>query len=49
VPRLDATAVTGNGGGNYLGGSGALALLFSDGSDSISGFDPNSQVVAITP
>jgi hypothetical protein len=36
VPLLDASVVTGNGGGNVLNGSGTLALLFSDGLDTIS-------------
>jgi hypothetical protein len=49
VPPLDATTVTGNGGGNVLVGGGALALLFSDGLDAIAGFDQASQQVAITP
>jgi hypothetical protein len=49
VPLLDATTVTGNGGGNTVVGSGALALVYSDGLDNISGFDPASQVIPITP
>jgi hypothetical protein len=49
VPLLDATTVLGNGGGNYLIGSGSWALIFSDGLDSVSGFDPTSPVVPITP
>ena len=49
VPLLDATTVTGNGGGNTLTGLGALALLYTDGQDTIGGFDPNSQAVSITP
>jgi len=49
VPLLDATTVTGNNGGNTFLGNGALALIYSDGIDSISNFDPNSQTVAITP
>ncbi len=49
VPLLDATTVLGNGGGNVLNGNGALALLYSDGADSIAGFDPDSQQVLITP
>ncbi len=49
VPLLDATTVLGNGGGNVLNGNGELALIFSDGFDSLSGFDPNSQTVAINP
>ena len=53
VPILDPTAGTGtvfgNGGGNVLSGNGALALIFTDGLDAISGFDPNAQQVTITP
>jgi hypothetical protein len=49
VPLLDATTVTGNGGGNTMNGNGALALIYSDGADNITGFDPNSIVVPITP
>jgi hypothetical protein len=46
---LDATTVTGNNGGNTMNGNGALALIYSDGQDMITGFDPNSIVVPITP
>jgi hypothetical protein len=53
VPILDPLGATGhvfgNGGGNTLTGNGALTLLFSDGFDGISGFDPNSQQVTIGP
>jgi hypothetical protein len=53
VPILDPTAgtgtVVGNGGGNTINGSGGVAALFTDGGDSISGFDPSSQVITITP
>ena len=49
VPLLDATVVTGNGGGNVLTGNGGLALIFSDGLDTITGFDPSSQLVTIAP
>jgi hypothetical protein len=49
VPLLDASVVTGNGGGNTLTGPGELALIYTDGSDTISGLDPSSQQVAITP
>jgi hypothetical protein len=49
VPLLDATIVTGNNGGNVLVGRGGLALIFTDGFDTVSGFDPNSQMVTITP
>ncbi len=47
VPLLDATTVLGNGGGNVLNGNGELALIFGDGFDFISGFDPNSQTIPI--
>jgi hypothetical protein len=49
VPLLDATKVTGNGGGNTFTGNGALALIFSDGLDTITNFDPNSQTITINP
>ena len=49
VPLLDATTVTGNGGGNAMNGLGALALIYTDGADVINGFDPGSQSVAINP
>jgi hypothetical protein len=49
VPLLDASIVTGNGGGNTLNGNGALALFYTDGLDTINGFDPGSQPVTITP
>jgi hypothetical protein len=49
VPLLDASTVTGNGGGNALNGTGALALLYTDGADALSGFDPGSQAVPIAP
>jgi hypothetical protein len=49
VPLLDATTVTGNGGGNTLTGTGALALLYSDGLDNLTGFDPNSIIIPIAP
>jgi hypothetical protein len=49
VPLLDSTTVTGNGGGNTITGAGALALIYTDGSDTISGFDPLAQTYPITP
>jgi hypothetical protein len=49
VPLLDASVVLGNGGGNNLVGYGELALIYSDGLDNVSGFDPGSQVVPINP
>jgi hypothetical protein len=49
VSKLDATTVSGNGGGNSLSGNGESAWLFGDGSDTIVGtFDANSQNVAIS-
>jgi hypothetical protein len=49
VPLLDATTVTGNGGGNTMNGLGELALIYTDGADTITGFDPGSQQFLITP
>jgi hypothetical protein len=49
VPLLDATTVTGNGGGNAMNGNGALALIYTDGADAIEGFDPGSLQVLIAP
>jgi hypothetical protein len=49
VPLLDATTVTGNGGNNVMSGSGELAWIFTDGLDTIIGFDPASQQVLIAP
>jgi hypothetical protein len=49
VPLLDATTVIGNGGGNTMNGNGALALIYTDGADNITGFDPNSTIIPITP
>jgi hypothetical protein len=49
VPLLDATTVTGNGGGNVFNCNGALALIYTDGLDNLSGCDPASQQVSITP
>jgi DNA-binding beta-propeller fold protein YncE len=49
VPLLDATIVTGNGGGNTLLGSGARALIFSDDLDTLGVFAPNSLEVRIAP
>jgi hypothetical protein len=49
VPRLDSTTVTGNGGGNTMTGMGELALIYTDGLDTIIGFDPGSQQYTITP
>jgi hypothetical protein len=49
VPLLDATVVTGYGGGNVMMGSGELALIYTDGADTIIGFDPGSQLYPIAP
>jgi hypothetical protein len=49
VPRLDASTVTGNGGGNTLNGTGELAWIFTDGNDTIIGFDPGYGVMPIVP
>jgi hypothetical protein len=49
VPLLDASVVMGNGGGNTLIGGGELALLYTDGQDTIAGFDPRSRQVTIAP
>jgi hypothetical protein len=49
VPLLDATIVTGNGGGNTLTGRGARALIFSDDLDALGVFAPNSLEVRIAP
>jgi hypothetical protein len=53
VPILDPTEgagnVFGNGGRNTLTGNGALALNFTDGLDTITGFDPALQQISITP
>jgi hypothetical protein len=48
VLLLDARRVIGNG-GNPLIGYGGLALLYTNGMDTIGLFDPNSQQVPITP
>jgi hypothetical protein len=48
LPKLDATTVTGNGGGNHLSGHGELALIFTDNKDIIGGF-AGSQQVTISP
>jgi hypothetical protein len=49
VPLLDSTTVTGNGGGNTMIGAGGLALIYTDGGDTITGYDPGSQTYTITP
>jgi hypothetical protein len=47
VPLLDATTVTSNGGFNVMNGTGELALIYTNGSDFIAGFDPGSQMIPI--
>jgi hypothetical protein len=49
VPLLDATTVTGNGGNNKLNSNGGLALLYTDGHDTITGFNLISQQIMISP
>jgi hypothetical protein len=49
VPLLDGSIVTGNGGGNTMTGSLELALIYTDGADTITNFDPGSQTFPITP
>jgi hypothetical protein len=49
VPVLDNTTVTANGGGNVMNGSGGLALIYTDGLDTIGGFDPGSIQFPIVP
>jgi hypothetical protein len=49
VPLLDGTMVNGNGGGNVKTGAGELALIYTDGADTIAGFDPGSQTYPIIP
>lgn len=49
VPLLDASVVRGNGGGNTMIGGGELALLYTEGMDTIAGFDTRSQQVMIAP
>lgn len=49
VPLLDTSVVSGNGGNNILSGNGGLALLYTDGLDILTNFDPGSQQVRIAP
>jgi hypothetical protein len=46
---LDATTVTGNGGGNIFHGNGGTALIYTDGQDSIDGFFAATSLVTIAP
>jgi hypothetical protein len=49
VPLLDATIVTGNGGSNVFSGHGALALIYTDGLDTINELDSGSLIVKVNP
>jgi hypothetical protein len=48
VPLLDATTVTGNGGGNVFRGNGGTALVYTDGLDTLFGFGATT-LVSIAP
>jgi hypothetical protein len=49
VPLLDATTVTGNGGGNGMQGNGGIALIYTDGQDSIDNNFAATSLVSIAP
>jgi hypothetical protein len=49
VPLLDATIVTGNGGGNTINGLGSLALIYTDLLDTIAGFNAGYRTYPIAP
>jgi hypothetical protein len=49
VPLLDATVITGNGGGNTLIGAGELALIYTDGQDNLTSFLSGSRKIRISP
>jgi hypothetical protein len=49
VPILDASVVTGNGGGNTFAGEGEAALFYTDGIDTMTDFNTRSRQVAIDP
>jgi hypothetical protein len=49
VPLLDATTVTGNGGGNTMQGNGGVALIYTDGQDSIDNGFAATSLVTIAP
>jgi hypothetical protein len=49
VPLLDATTVTGNGGGNVMQGNGGTALIYTDGQDSIDNGFGSTTLVTIAP
>jgi hypothetical protein len=49
VPLLDATTVTGNGGGNVFQGNGGTALIYTDGQDSIHNSFAATSLVNIAP
>jgi hypothetical protein len=48
VPLLDATTVTGNGGGNTFQGNGGTALIYTDALDTVFGFG-DTTLVPIAP
>jgi hypothetical protein len=48
VPLLDATTVTGNGGGNTFQGNGGTALIYTDALDTVFGFG-DTALVSIAP
>jgi len=49
VPLLDATTVTGNGGGNTMRGNGGTALIYTDGQDAIDNVFAATSLVTIAP
>jgi hypothetical protein len=49
VPLLDASTVTGNGGGNVFQGNGGIALIYSDGQDAIDNGFADMSLVNIAP
>jgi hypothetical protein len=46
---LDATTVTGNGGGNTMRGNGGTALIYTDGQDAIDNVFAATSLVTIAP
>jgi hypothetical protein len=49
VPLLDASTVTGNGGGNTMQGNGGIALIYTDGQDAIDNGFADMSLVTIAP
>ena len=49
VPLLDATTVTGNGGGNTMRGNGGTALISTDGQDARDNVFAATSLVTIAP